>query len=223
MLQRPVYAIDLRNHGDSPHDKAHNYGALAEDVENFIKKHNLKDATLIGHSMGAKTIMTVALRNPEQCADIIAVDNAPVDAALASDFPRYVEGMRRVENAKPMSQKQADEILQPFAKDLPVRQFILTNLVRPEAGQPLQFRIPVKTLANSLDDMADFPFTNPDEARFSKRALFIRGTKSHYVSDETLPIIGRFFPRFELVDIDAGHWVISEKPEAFIKGMRPFL
>ena len=71
--------------------------------------------------------------------------------------------------------------------------------------------------------MADFPFNNPDEARFSKRALFIRGTKIHYVSDETLPIIGRFFPRFELVDVDCGHWVISEKPEEFIKAVTNFL
>lgn len=168
--------------------------------------------------MGAKTVMAIALRNPDSCANVVAVDNAPVDAALASDFPKYVEGMRKVEAAKPMSQKQADEILLPYAKDLPVRQFLLTNLVRPEPGKPLQWRIPVRILANALDDMADFPFTDPDQARFSKRALFVRGTKSHYVSDETLPIIGRFFPRFELVDIDSGHWVISEKPEEFIKG-----
>jgi pimeloyl-ACP methyl ester carboxylesterase len=66
--------------------------------------------------------------------------------------------------------------------------------------------------------MADFPFTDPEKARFNKRALFIRGTKSHYVTDETIPIIGRFFPRFELVDVDCGHWVISEKPEEFRKG-----
>ncbi|KAJ4354062.1 uncharacterized protein N0V89_005795 [Didymosphaeria variabile] len=221
-LSRPVYAIDLRNHGESPHDKTHNYTALAEDVEAFLEKHNLKDATLIGHSMGAKTVMAVALRNPSSCANVIPVDNAPVDAALASDFPKYVEGMRKVEAAEPMSQKQADEILQPYAKELPVRQFLLTNLVR-EPGQPLRWRIPVKTLANALDDMADFPFDNPEEARFNKRALFIRGTKSHYVSDETLPIIGRFFPRFELVDVDCGHWVISEKPEEFIKAVTNFL
>lgn len=166
--------------------------------------------------MGAKTVMTVALRNPSSCANIVAVDNAPVDAALASDFPKYVEGMRKVEEAKPMSQKDADTILERYVKELPVRQFLLTNMVR-EPGKPLHFRIPLKILADALDDMADFPFRNPDEARYSKRALFIRGTKSHYVSDETLPIIGRFFPRFELADIEAGHWVISENPEAFMK------
>jgi pimeloyl-ACP methyl ester carboxylesterase len=169
--------------------------------------------------MGAKTVMTMALRNPDCCANIIPVDNAPVDAALSSDFPKYAEGMQRVEHAKPKSQKEADEILQPYAKDLPVRQFLLTNMVRPAPSEPLKFRIPVKILTDALDNMADFPFTDPDEKRFGKRALFVRGTKSHYVSDETLPIIGRFFPRFELVDIEAGHWVISEKPEEFIKGM----
>jgi pimeloyl-ACP methyl ester carboxylesterase len=66
--------------------------------------------------------------------------------------------------------------------------------------------------------MADFPFRDPDETRYNKPTLFIRGTKSHYIADEALPIIGRFFPRFELVDIEAGHWVISENPEAFRRG-----
>ncbi|KAI4928924.1 hypothetical protein J4E85_005546 [Alternaria conjuncta] len=223
VLKRPVYAIDTRNHGESPHDKVHNYTALAEDVEAFLQKHELKNATLIGHSMGAKTVMTMALRNPDCCANIIPVDNAPVDAALSSDFPKYAEGMQHVERSQPKSQKEADKLMEPYAKDLPVRQFLLTNLMRGEPGAPLKFRIPVGILTKALDNMADFPFTNPDEASFSKRALFIRGTKSHYVSDETLPIIGRFFPRFELVDIDCGHWVISEKPEEFIKAVVDFL
>jgi hypothetical protein len=172
--------------------------------------------------MGAKAVMTMALRNPDCCANIIPVDNAPVDAALSSDFPKYAEGMQHVERSQPKSQREADKLIEPYAKDLPVRQFLLTNLMRGEPGAPLKFRIPVSILTKALDNMADFPFTNPDETSFSKRALFIRGTKSHYVSDETLPIIGRFFPRFELVDIDCGHWVISEKPEEFIKGTQAY-
>jgi pimeloyl-ACP methyl ester carboxylesterase len=67
--------------------------------------------------------------------------------------------------------------------------------------------------------MGDFPYKDPEEVRFEKPALFVRGTKSTYVPDEALPIIGRFFPRFELADIDSGHWVISEQPEAFRRGM----
>ncbi|KAF2811194.1 alpha/beta-hydrolase [Mytilinidion resinicola] len=224
-LDRPVYALDLRNHGDSPHDKNHKYTALADDTEQFLQQHNLKDATLIGHSMGAKTAMTVALRNPDSCANIIAVDNAPVDAALASDFPKYVMGMQKVEEAKVKTAKEADKILEAYAKDLPVRQFLLLNLIKsPDPSvDHLVFRIPVRILGHSLDDMADFPFTDPDKHQFTKPALFVRGTKSHYVSDETLPIIGRFFPRFQLVDVESGHWVISENPEAFRRAVVEFL
>ena len=66
--------------------------------------------------------------------------------------------------------------------------------------------------------MGDFPFRNPDEARFEKPTLFIRGTESSYVADDVLPLIGKFFPRFQLRDIASGHWVISEKPEEFRTG-----
>ncbi|KAI9714758.1 MAG: hypothetical protein M1820_000047 [Bogoriella megaspora] len=220
-LNRPVYAIDLRNHGDSPHEKRHDYTALAEDVEGFIHEHSLKESTLVGHSMGAKTVMTVALRSPGLLSNLISVDNAPVDAALKSDFWKYVEGMRKIENSEVTKQSDADTILQEYEESLPIRQFLLTNLIKPRDSKILKFRIPIKYLAAALDDMADFPFEDPDDVRFEKPALFVRGTKSHYVADEMLPIIGRFFPRFEVRDIEAGHWVISEKMEDFRKGESP--
>lgn len=66
--------------------------------------------------------------------------------------------------------------------------------------------------------MGDFCFNDPDEVRYDGQTLFVRGTQSHYVADDVLPVIGRFFPMFKLVDIDSGHWVISEKPEAFRQG-----
>ena len=69
--------------------------------------------------------------------------------------------------------------------------------------------------------MGDFPFKDPDEARYDRSTLIIRGTRSHYVADDVIPLIGRFFPRFELRDIESGHWVISERPEAFRKGTQP--
>ncbi|KAI9757857.1 MAG: 28S ribosomal protein S10, mitochondrial [Chaenotheca gracillima] len=221
---------DLRNHGDSPHDPRHDYTAMAEDVETFIHDHGLKESTLIGHSMGAKTAMTVALRSPSLISSFISVDNAPIDAALKSDFAKYVQGMRKIENAHVTKQIEADEIMKEFEEALPIRQFLLTNLVRtspePSSGSSrthLVFRIPIKILAAALDNMADFPFKDPDVARFEKPALFIRGTKSHYVSDECLPIIGRFFPRFEVRDLATGHWVISEDPEGFRRVAVEFL
>lgn len=78
--------------------------------------------------------------------------------------------------------------------------------------------MPLQTLAKSLDAMGDFPFKNPDEIRFEKPSLFVRGTTSTYVPDEVIPLIGQFFPRFRLVDVEAGHWLISENPEEFRRG-----
>jgi pimeloyl-ACP methyl ester carboxylesterase len=103
-------------------------------------------------------------------------------------------------------------------KSLPVRQFLLGNLYRPTDEKTQKFKVPLKVLAAALDNLGDFPYKNPGEVRFEKRALFVRGKHSKYVPDEALPIIGQFFPRFELSDIDAGHWLISEAPEAFREG-----
>lgn len=104
------------------------------------------------------------------------------------------------------------------AQDLAVRQFLLTNLIRSEDKSHLIWRIPLDYLTSNLDDMGDFPYKDPDEIRYNKPTLFVRGTRSSYIADEMLPIIGRFFPRFELADVEAGHWVISENPEGFKTG-----
>ncbi|KAL1303916.1 hypothetical protein AAFC00_000370 [Neodothiora populina] len=222
-LNRSVYAIDLRNHGESPHDPRHDYTALAEDVEHFIQDHEIKNSALIGHSMGAKTAMVVALRAKTPISTLISVDNAPVDAALKSDFAKYIRAMRAIEAAGVKKQTEADAIMATYESNLPIRQFLLTNLQRSKEDGMQRFRVPVEYLANALDNMADFPFKDPDEARWSGPTLFVRGTQSHYVPDETLPIIGRFFPRFQVKDIDCGHWVVSEKPEEFRKAVVEFM
>lgn len=207
----------MRNHGDSSHDPRHDYTAMAEDIELFLNQHKLTKSTLIGHSMGAKAVMTVALRQKVEIGNLIPVDNSPVDAALKSDFGKYMQALRRIDEAGVRKQSDADEILQEYEESLPIRQFLLTNLVRtPDGTQRL--RVPIKILANALDKMADFPFNDPDRTRYNGPTLFVRGTKSHYVADDMLPIIGRFFPKFQLADIDCGHWVISEKPEEFRRG-----
>jgi len=185
--------------------------------------------------------MTLALKQPELIADIVSVDNAPLDAALLSNFGKYIQGMRKIEEAGVTRQAEADRILKDYeevrpiasisealvnktSQSLPIRQFLLGNLHRAAGDSNTQkFKVPLRILASALDNLGDFPFKDPGEVRFEKPALFVRGTKSHYVPDEALPIIGQFFPRFELVDIDAGHWVISEQPEAFRQGMYWYL
>lgn len=167
--------------------------------------------------MGAKAVMAVALRKQVKIGSLIPVDNAPVDAALKSDFAKYIVGMRKIEESSVKTMKEADKILQAYEESLPIRQFLLTNLMKGEDGTQ-KFKVPLKYLTPALHGLGDFPFKNPDETRFEGPTLIVRGTKSHYVSDETLPICGRFFPNFERADIDAGHWVISEKPEEFRQG-----
>lgn len=221
-LGRHVYVLDLRNHGDSPHHPRHDYLAMADDVAGFIEEHGLKEPTLIGHSMGAKTAMTIAVAAPDLVHDIVSVDNAPIDAAISGDFAKYVRGMREIEQAGVKRQAEADKILEQYEPSLAIRQFLLQNLYRDDEDTQ-KFRVPLSVLGSALDHMGDFPYTNPDLVRFEKRALFVRGTKSKYVADEALPIIGRFFPRFELADIDAGHWLISEKPEEFRQAVVRFL
>ncbi|CAK3833607.1 Abhydrolase domain-containing [Lecanosticta acicola] len=213
-LKRPIYAVDTRNHGDSSHDPRHDYTALAEDLELFLQQEKIKDGTLIGHSMGAKVVMTVALRKKVPIGHLIPVDNAPVDAALKSDFAKYTVGMRKIEEAGVKSLRDADKILSDYEQSLPIRQFLLTNLMHTEDGTQ-KFRVPLKYLTDSLDKLGDFPFKDPDEARWGGPTLIVRGSRSRYVADDMLPICGRFFPKFELSTIDAGHWVISEKPEEF--------
>jgi pimeloyl-ACP methyl ester carboxylesterase len=191
---------------------------------------------------GAKTAMTVALGSADLVESIIAVDNAPVDAAISSDFGSYIQGMKEIEAAQVERMDEADKILEQYEKvshrqtprwngssrmliswpaankSIPIRQFLLGNMYRPAGSKARKFRLPLDVLHQSVNLMGDFPFKDPDAARFNKRALFIRGTKSRYVPDEVLPAIGRFFPRFELVDIDAGHWVTSENPGEFKRG-----
>ncbi|TVY25383.1 Abhydrolase domain-containing protein [Lachnellula hyalina] len=231
-LGRPVYAVDLRNHGDSPHNPNHDYMAMADDVAGFIEEHQLKNTTLIGHSMGAKTAMTLALKAPDMIDNIVSVDNAPLDAALLSNFGKYIQGMKKIEEAGVTRQAEADKILQEYEEastpisrglSLPIRQFLLGNLYRPPGEKIQKFKVPLRILGSALDNLGDFPFKDPGAVRFEKPALFVRGTQSKYVPDEALPIIGQFFPRFVLADIDAGHWVISEKPEEFRQAVVEFL
>ncbi|KAK0728012.1 Alpha/Beta hydrolase protein [Lasiosphaeria miniovina] len=223
-LGRYVFALDLRNHGESPHHGRHDYSAMAADVGDFIRQHGLKQPTLIGHSMGAKTAMAVALREPDLIADLVSVDNAPVDARIKSDFARYIQGMKKIDDAGVTRQSDADKILEPYEKSLVIRQFLLGNLHRPESESATQkFRVPLDILGKALDHMGDFPVRDPSAARFAKPVLFVRGTRSKYVPDEVIPVIGQFFPRFELVDVDSGHWVISENPEAFRQAVVKFL
>ncbi|OGM45705.1 alpha/beta fold family hydrolase [Aspergillus bombycis] len=221
-LKREVFILDLRNHGQSFHSKEHTYNAMAEDVVDFIHQQKLNKCVLIGHSMGAKAAMTVALDSPSLISALIPVDNAPVNAPLKSDFGKYVRGMQQIEAQNVAKQSDADKILKDYEESLPIRQFLLTNLVRGEDGA-MKFRVPVSILGDALSEMANFPYAESGSVTYDGPTLFVRGTKSRYVSDDTIPAIKKFFPKAQIADVEAGHWLISENPEAFRQKVVTFL
>lgn len=177
-----MYCLDLRNHGDSPHNPRHDYCALAADVEAYMDSLHLGPSIIIGHSMGAKTAMAMSLRRPDLVAAMISVDNSPVNARLSAQFPKYIKGLQEIEAAKVKSSKEAYKILSKYEPVLTVQHFLLANLKRAKeklsSTAGFHFRVPVDVLGGSLDKLADFPFSSADST-YSGPSLFIRGTKSN--------------------------------------------
>ncbi|KAF7352289.1 hypothetical protein MVEN_01192600 [Mycena venus] len=207
-LNRPIYALDLRNHGTSGHVRPMTYSAMAADVIHFIRQRSLSDVSLIGHSMGGKVAMTVALDAdaslPESTlSNLVVVDIAPAQGSLSKEFRAYIEAMKKIEAAKISTRKEALDILHEYEKDPDVCAFLLTNLVpRPHSSH---FRIPVDLIGQSIEEMGSFPFT-PEEAQWTGNTLFVKGAKSSYINRHNIPLAEKLFPTMKIETLDTSHW-----------------
>jgi len=72
-----IFVPDQRNHGASPHAQPMDYPSMAEDMVHFLQQHNLKKAHFLGHSMGGKVAMLLALNKPEVIDKLIVADISP--------------------------------------------------------------------------------------------------------------------------------------------------
>ncbi|CAD1808041.1 Alpha/beta hydrolase family protein [Candida parapsilosis] len=219
-LDRNVYCLDLRNFGSSPHIKRLDYPSLAADVENWVAQRDFKQKPIfIGHSMGAKTAMAVALRKPDVPKMIVSVDNAPITFGNTdSKFNKYINQLRlSLEKYHYTNIKDVDAKLAEVEPNKVVRQFVLMNMKRGKKDEPVTSKIPLDIIGDAISKgfIASWPYS-PTEVRWTGPALFIRGTESHYIPDDVFPEIAQFFPNFEIRDIKSGHWVISEKPNEFM-------
>lgn len=228
-LSRDVYCLDLRNFGQSPHIARLDYPSLAADIERFIEDADfVEKPILVGHSMGAKAVMAVALRRPELPKMIVSVDNAPVDLTgrSGSKFSKYVNQLRlALEKYKYTNIKDVDAQLAKVEDSKEVRQFLLTNVNRGKKDEQITSKIPLDIVGNAIvsGNIASWPY-DPNLCRWSRGpALFIRGTESSYVPDDIFSDIGRYFPDFEVRDVEAGHWLISEKPKEFMDILVEFI
>lgn len=226
-MARDVYCLDLRNFGLSPHHPRLDYPALLADVERFIDEQAFaQKPVVVGHSMGAKTAMALALRRPELPRIVVAVDNAPVCLGTSGPFGKYIRQLRNaLEIQRYENIKDVDAALAQVEPAKEVRQFLLTNVARGARGKACISKIPLATIADAVQrgEIAAWPYDCKVVRWTRGPALFVRGIHSTYVPDEVLPAIGSYFPRFELRDVDAGHWLISEKPHDFIEILRDFV
>ncbi|KAF9169344.1 hypothetical protein BGX21_010146 [Mortierella sp. AD011] len=218
-LNTQVFAVDLRNHGESGHSQEHDYHNMANDVACFLKEQNLEKPIVIGHSMGGKVAMYLAL-NHTPMDRVVVVDMAPVKVRLSSEFAGYVAVMKEIQQARVKKQSEADNIMKKSVPDLSVRQFLLTNLKK-DTKEGYGFRIPIDILGGKLENLGQFDFA-AGEDKYEGKILIIKGNKSGYVRDKDTELIKTFFPQVRIEGLDAGHWVHAEKSEEFLKLVTEF-
>lgn len=216
--QYRVIALDLRNHGRSPHVDGMSYDAMAADVLALMDKLGLEKAHILGHSMGGKVAMQLALNLPERLEKLIVADIAPVEYGHGHDD--VLAALYAVQNAGgAASRKEADTMMAEHLETLGVRQFLSTNLEKKENGK-LGWRVGLDQINADYDSVVEAPTGQP----FAGPSLFIRGELSHYVEDSYLPQVDALFPQNQLITMaGCGHWLHAEKPMDFLAHVQTFL
>ena len=214
-----VIAVDLRNHGASPHADTMSFAEMAGDVLELLNRLDLQRAAIAGHSLGGKVAMMFALLNPSRCDRLIALDIAPV--SYGSDiFSGYMDTMLRLPDNL-TSRQEADRHLADVVTDASLRQFLLQNLVRQDGR--LRWRINLEALRTNLPVITGFPDLGT-MVPYAGPALFLGGTESKYMRPEHHAQIRRYFPLAEIKMLEgAGHWLHSDEPEAVVRHMTEFL
>ncbi|RKP03668.1 hypothetical protein CXG81DRAFT_8182, partial [Caulochytrium protostelioides] len=222
-----VHALDLRNHGDSPHTDVHDYPHMARDVKGYLDARGLERAHIVGHSMGGKVAMHFALTYPSATATLVSVDMVPGVNSGTSEFDGFIRAMARVRDARPATLKQADQLLASDVSDPAVRQFLMTNMKLVKAaggdGTPrLVNRLNLDALAAHLPTLWQFP--DSQGRTYTGPTLVIGGSQSTYVdADRDGALVRRLFPNTEWVMLPTGHWVHAQAPAAFVRAIQRFL
>ena len=214
-----VYLPDARNHGASPWAESMSYVEMADDVLALIEREQMRRPFVIGHSMGGKTAMALALSHPEAIGGIAVIDIAP--ESYADQFSSYVSAMRSLEVASATSRREIQQALaDSLGADAPVG-FLMQNLRR--QNDRFDWRLNLLATGLCMRELCGFPEALRD-ARYDGPALFIHGAESGYVRPSSLAGIRALFPHAGTERIaDAGHWVHADQPAALLCGLRDWL
>jgi esterase len=206
-----VISVDLRNHGDSPHEQQMDIEVMARDIVELLDALNIESATLVGHSLGGKVAMQVAMNQPDRVACLVVADISPVDYPEQNNH-QVVRALQEVTKQILVSRQQADAILADNQIDAPTRAFLLKNLRRSSAGH-FELKLNVDSIVANYGNKLVLA---PTGDRFLGPALFIKGENSAYIQDKHKAVIKDLFPKSHLDVVEGvGHWLHAEKPEVF--------
>ena len=214
-----VWTLDARNHGDSPHADSMSYQQMAEDVVRFFDENELENVILLGHSMGGKTAMQLALQFPGRILALIVVDIAPVCYDHQQKQLKLIEAMQGLHLAAEMSRSDIEKKLALKIPEKRLLSFLMTNLYR-QNGQ-FQWRIGLEQIAAGMPYLLNYPEVN---SVFNGPVQFIGGENSAYLKFEYHALIRKKFPESRITMLkNCGHWLHIEQPAAFQKTVNEFL
>ncbi|TPG55661.1 alpha/beta fold hydrolase [Roseomonas nepalensis] len=210
---RRVVVVDMPNHGTSPHAPRMDYRSMAGDVAETLLARGVSGADVMGHSMGGKAAMMLALTAPVLVGRLVVSDIAPV--AYPPRYGALLAAMRAVPAGA--SRAAADAALAEAEPDPATRAFIISNRLPDGSG----WRIGIEGIAASMGAILDW--SPPAGARFEGPSLFVSGERSGYVREENRPAIRDLFPAARFLTVKgAGHWVHADQPEAFAAVLEGF-
>lgn len=213
---RRVVAVDMRNHGASPRANRQTYADMADDLAEVISDLD-GPVDLLGHSMGGKAAMVLALSKPDLVNRLIVADIAPV-AYSHTQMP-MITAMQALDLEGLTSRSEADKRLAEHIDDPGVRAFLLQSLDLKTS--PASWRLNLEVLARYMPDIIGFPALS---GAFQRPALFLTGLASDYVTQAHRPEVLRLFPKAQHRGIPgAGHWLHAENPRAIEAEVRRFL
>lgn len=215
-----VTSIDVRNHGNSFHQQGMDYQALAQDVINLLDDLSIEYCHILGHSMGGKIAMKIALLCPERINKLIIADIAPVK--YPAHHLSIIEGLQAIDLTQVHKRKDADIQLAKYIDDNGIRQFLLRNIALNEQGV-FQFKCNLHHIEQGYQQIMQSVSCQTD-LTFDGDTLFIKGANSDYILPEHQNVITAIFPNAKAKIIQgAGHWLHAEKTVAFNKIVLDFL
>lgn len=218
----PSLLMDLPNHGRSPWTDDLGYTTLANLVAVDLRQRLGADASVVvvGHSMGGKVAMALALRHPALVRALVVVDIAPDDSSHGYGFGRLIAALQSLDLSAIHDRGDADQALATAIPDASTRAFLLQNLQRTSDGW--RWRMNLNLIAERLHGISGWPAGI--QGVYTKPTLWLRGANSDYVRAEHAVAMRALFPSALLVTIKgAGHWVNADQPEAVISALRTFL